>query len=105
MGLSDFNGNITTSVLEQTIFDIIGLKHYSSWIHLHNLQAGDSIQIRLYVLDPNTPLIRKYLDVLVADLQTTPAFYIPWTPSRQYRLTVQRISGIDRNITWSRQEQ
>lgn len=77
MALLDFNGSVTTTAIEQTIFDISGLKHYSSWVNLHNLQAGDSVQIRLYVKDPNAVSLRKYLDVLVADLQSTPAFYIP----------------------------
>ena len=105
MALQEFNGNITTTGAEQDLFDITALRHYATWVNLHNLLNGDSVQIRVYILDPNASLQRKYIDVLISDAQSTPAFYIPWVPTGRYRVTIQRISGTDRNITWCRKEQ
>ncbi len=106
MALNSFDGNLTTTAGEQFFFDITALRHYATWIYMDNLTGGDSVQIRVYILDPNdTNTMKKYLDVLISDAQSNPAFYIPWVPTGQYQVSVQRITGVDKNITWCRKEQ
>lgn len=106
MALNSFDDNVTTNASEQDLFDITALRHYASWIYLDNLDTGDSVQIRVYILDPNdSNQSKKYLDVLVSDAQASPAFYIPWVPTGQYRVSIQKVTGTDRVVTWCRKEQ
>ncbi len=106
MALNSFDGNITTSAGEQDFFDITALRHFATWVYVNNLSGGDSVQIRVYIQDPNdSNAMKKYIDVLISDAQSNPAFYIPWVPTQQYRVSVQRITGTDQNITWCRKEQ
>ncbi len=106
MALNSINGNITTTTGEQNLFDITALKHYATWVYLDNLLNGDSVQIRVFIQDPNDgSQMKKYLDVLISDAQSIPAFYIPWVPTEQYRVSIQRITGADKVITWCRKEQ
>jgi hypothetical protein len=106
MALTSFDGSITTSGAEQDLFNITALRHFATWVYLDNLVGGDSVQIRVYIQDPNdSATMKKYIDVLISDAQSTPSFYIPWVPTNQYRVTIQRISGTDKSITWCRKEQ
>lgn len=106
MALQSFDGNITTNGTEQDLFDITSLSHFATWVYLDNLLNGDSVQIRVYIQDPNdSAIMKKYIDVLISDAQSTPSFYIPWVPSNQYRVSIQRVSGSDKNVTWCRKEQ
>ena len=106
MALQSFDGNITTSGAEQDLFDITSLNHFATWVYLDNLLNGDSVQIRVYIQDPNdSAIMKKYIDVLISDAQSTPSFYIPWVPTNQYQVTIQRTAGVDRNVTWCRKEQ
>ncbi len=106
MALNSFDGNLVTNTSEQDLFDITALRHYATWIYLNNLVGGDSVQIRVYVQDPNdSNAMKRYIDVLISDDQSNPSFYIPWVPVEQYRVTIQRITGTDKSVTWCRKEQ
>ena len=106
MALNSFDGNITTNATEQNLFDITALRHYATWIYLDNLLGGSSVQIRVSIQDPNdASSMKRYIDVLISDAQANPAFYIPWVPTQQYRVSVQRVAGADSVITWCRKEQ
>ncbi len=106
MVLTHFNGSITTTAAEQNLFNITtgGPKHFATWVFAHNMIAGDEVEIRVYVRDENTPAERKYVDVLINGLQDDPAFFIPFIPSDQYRVSIQRTLGTDRLFTWVRAE-
>ena len=106
MALNSFDGNVTTNTSEQDLFDITALRHFATWVYLDDLDTGDSVQIRVYVQDPNdSATMKKYIDVLVSDAQSSPSFYIPWIPVEQYQVTIQKVTGTDRNISWCRKEQ
>ena len=105
MVLTHFNGTITTNATEQNLFDITtGPKHFATWIFSHNMATGDKVQIRVYAYDENGTTQRKYIDTELADGQTDPAFFIPFIPSTQYRVTIQRTLGTDRAFPWVRAE-
>ena len=106
MALQSFDGTVLTDGTEQDLFDITSLSHYASWVYLDNLVDGGSVQIRVFIQDPNdSAQMKKYIDTLISDAQSNPSFYIPWVPTQQYRVSVQRVSGSDINITWCRKEQ
>jgi len=106
MALNSFDGNITTNATEQFLFDITALRHFATWVYMDNLVGSDSVQVRVYIQDPNdSATMKKYIDVLISDAQSNPSFYIPWVPTQQYQVSIQRITGPDKLITWCRKEQ
>lgn len=106
MALQSFFGSVVTDGTEQDLFDETALQHYATWIYLKNIGSGDSVQIRVFIQDPaDSAAMEKYIDVLVSDAQSNPAFYIPWVPTEQYRVSVQRVGGSDTTITWCRKVQ
>ena len=106
MALQSFNGSVLTDGTEQDLFDITALQHYATLVFLDDLETGDSIQVRVYIQDPaDSAAMKKYIDVLVTDAQSNPAFYIPWTPTEQYRVSIQRVNGGDHTVTWCRKVQ
>ncbi len=106
MALQSFNGSILTDGTEQDLFDETALQHYATWVFLDNLLGGESVQVRVYIQDPaDSGAMKKYIDVLVSDAQSNPSFYIPWTPTEQYRVSIQRVSGVAQTITWCRKVQ
>jgi len=106
MALNSFDGNVTTNATEQNLFDITALRHFATWVYLDKLGTGDSVQIRVSILDPNDAnQTKRYIDVLVSDAQANPAFYIPWVPTGQYIVSIQKVTGTDRVVTWCRKEQ
>ena len=108
MGLSFTDGNITSSASEQTIFNISADEHFASWIFCHNMTGADVITIKVYVRDNNTgPTDMKvYISksVAAADVSAAPSIFIPFVSTKQYKVTIQRTGGSDRNYTWSRVE-
>jgi len=98
------NGSLTSSSSEQTIFDVSGDEHYSAWIFTHNMTSSESVRIKVYVFDSNTSTLRIYEDVTLSGVQSKPAYFIPWLPQREYKVTLQRTAGSDKAYTWLRAE-
>jgi len=105
MVLTHADGTVTTDGTEQNLFAITAnLKHYATWLFTHNMAGGDTIQIRVYVRDENTPAERKYIDTEISGAQASPAFFVPFIPSLEYRVSIERTAGTDRTYTWVRAE-
>lgn len=105
MVLTHANGSETTDGTEQNLFAITAnLKHYATWLFTQNMVSGDTIQVRVYVRDENTPAERKYIDTEISGAQADPAFFIPFVPSLEYRVSIQRTAGPDKLYTWVRSE-
>lgn len=98
------DGIITTTTSEQNIFDVTADEHFAAWIFTHNMQAGDTVVIKIKTLDANTSTIRQYDTVSLSGVQASPSYFIPWLPCKQYRVTIQRTAGTDRAFTWLRAE-
>jgi len=105
LALVEFNGSITTTAVEQNLFDITALKHFATTIFTHNMVAGDKVEIKVYKLDVNSAVMRSYRTKSLKDVQSDPATFIPFLPTSQYRITIKRIAGVDRTFTWVRYEQ
>jgi len=95
------SGNLTTNGTEQQLFSVTSLNHFACYIFTEAMQAGDSLTIRVFVLDDDATTLRKYLDVTLLDVQASPAVFIPFLPTNQYRVTIQRVGGVDRNYSFS----
>lgn len=98
------NGSITTSAAEQSLFDITADKHYATWIFAHNMTAADTVEIKVYVKDQQGALMRVYTTQTLTGLQTDPAFFVPFVPTKQYKVTIKRTAGADKAYTWQRVE-
>ncbi len=106
MVLTHANGTLTTNATEQNLFNIVagGPKHFATWIFLDAMAASSVYQIRVYVRDEADAAERKYIDTEVSGVQTDPAFFVPFVPSDQYRVSIQRTAGTDVEISWVRAE-
>jgi len=94
------DGNQLTDGAENILFTQSALNHYGSYIYTQEMQTGDKLTIRVYVLDSDTPALRKYLDIELSGVQLSPAVFIPFIPTGQYRISIQRTSGVDRTYPW-----
>ena len=104
MGTIFQDGNITTTSSEQNIFDVTGEAHYSFYIFCDAMVAGDKIQIKIYVYDSEDTTYRVIETIPLEGAQPDPAYFYSFLPNQQYKVTIQRILGTDRNYSWQRHE-
>lgn len=105
MVLSFTNGNVTTDGTEQSLWNITADKHFAGWIFLNNMGVNEVISVRIYVQDENdSASLKKYIDTSISGSQGTPAFFIPYVPSKQHKVTVQLTSGSNIVLYWQRAE-
>jgi len=104
MTLNFTSGSITSSASEQTIFDVTANEHYASFIFTQNMTASETIIIRIYVLDSNTATMRLYEEQSISGVQADPAYFVPFVPAQEYKVTIQRTAGSDKSYTWLRTE-
>jgi len=106
MALTHFDGTVTSDGTEQNLFSVTtgGPKHFATWLFTHNMTSAQTITVRVYVRDENASAERKYIDTEISGAQTSPAFFVPFVPSDQYRVSIQRTAGSDVAYTWVRAE-
>lgn len=82
------------------------LKHYSTFVFLHNLVADSIVSITVQIFDPNaTAQLRTYDFQEFKGVQGVPAIYSPFVPSEGgYKVIAQRSSSSNITVTWSRFE-
>lgn len=103
MALAFTNGTITTTASEQNLFDITADNNYATYIFAHNMVAADEVEIKVYTRDENgTPTMRVYRTKKLKDAQSDPTIFIPFLPTKQYKVTIKRLAGTDRAFTWLR---
>jgi hypothetical protein len=98
------NGSKTTTGSEDILFDVIADKYFSTWIFCQNMTSAETIQIKGYVMDQNTNVLRLFLSEPVSGVQTVPAYYLHLVPASEYRVTITRTAGTDKIYTWLRAE-
>lgn len=94
------NGVIATNGSEQQIINQSSVNHYGTYIFTDQMQVGDELTVRVYVLDNQGITLKKYLDIALVGVQLSPAVFLPFIPTGQYRVTVQRTAGVDRSYNW-----
>ena len=90
---------------ETDLFDVTNDKYFASWIFTNTMQTGDVIVITAYIKDEQGDTLRKYDTRTLRNSQADPAFFIPSTPTRQYKVTIQQTAGTLRTFNWQRIEQ
>lgn len=104
MGMNFFSNNITTTASEQNLFDVTADAHYATYIFTHNMVGGDEVSVKVYVKDDDGSAMRLFDTIPLIGAQSNPAYFIPFLPTKEYKVTIQRITGTDRNYTWMRVE-
>lgn len=104
MVLTFSNGTITTTASEQNLFDVTGDKYYATHIFLHNMTGTETFVIKVYVYDTNGTTYRLYQTETLTGSQSDPCVFIPFLPTPQYKVSIQRTAGTDRAVTWLRAE-
>lgn len=103
MALTFVSGSTNSSTSETDLFTTVTSDNYHSClVFLQNLAAGDIMVFRCYVRDDNAAANRVWLTETRSGAQTDLALYFAPIATRTYRITVQRITGADRAITWTR---
>lgn len=105
MALTGFDGTITTTASEASLFDITGDKYYTTIIFLNAMTSTETFRIRVYVYDTNGTTYRTMVDETITGAQDPPAYYMPTVLSSQYKVTIIRTAGTDRAVAWKRFEQ
>jgi len=104
MGIVFVDGTQASTASEVNLFDITDDRSFALWLFTHNMIAGDELLVKVFVKDENSGTMRRYQKYLLVGLQDNPAKYIPFVPTKQYRVTIQRLVGSDRTYTWQRME-
>jgi hypothetical protein len=102
MGFTD--GTITTSASEQNLFDITADAHHATWLFLNAMTGTETFVIKVYVQDQNGAAYRIAEQETLTGAQDPPSIYIPFLPSKKYKVSIQRTAGTDRAVTWQRVE-
>lgn len=100
MTIAFTDGTITTNASEQTIVDLTANEHFAMLLFLHNMQSGDTFVVKVYVKDQNAGTLRQYDSQTFTNAQTSPAVFIPFLTTKEYKVTIQRTAGSDRAVTW-----
>lgn len=107
MVLTFVDGSQAVTSAETDLFSTVTAdKHFACWVFCHNMAAGDTYKARIYVYDQNAGAERVYKtkQFTFEDLAGDPAVFLPFVPSKRYRVSLQKIAGTDRTFTWQRVE-
>ena len=99
LGLAGSGAQLTDGT-EQQIINQSSVNHYGTYIFTDQMQVGDELTIRVYILDNEGITLKKYLDIALTGVQLSPAVFLPFIPTGQYRVTLQRTLGVDRTYNW-----
>lgn len=102
MTLLETSGTVTTTTSEQTIQEKTdGSKYRGMHLYMDALANGDIMQIKVYTYDPVAASYKSWITQKISNSQTDPDWYVSFLPSTQYKVTVKKTSGTNRNINWA----
>ena len=97
-------GTVLTDGTEQTLIDTADAGTYQFVLDYDALQAGDVVEIRTYTKARSGGTSRQIGPTLSfggieygSRLYVSPAILAPF----QYKVTIDRVAGTDRTLTWS----
>lgn len=86
---------------EQTIFENMELGEYSGYIFLDDMQAGDTITIRVYIKDEEDEAYKLWDSSEYNNVQTKPTTRIPPLAGKVgIKITARQTAGSYREITY-----
>jgi len=95
-------GTLTADGTEQTVVEVTTLGTLEGYIDLANMQAGDSVTIRLYVKLKSGGTYRLYDSATYTDAQSKPALHVVKLPTRYgIRVTLEQTAGVNRDYDYN----
>jgi hypothetical protein len=95
MGSKTMTGGI------DTLFEDTELAEFSGYIFLNGMQAGDSITLRVEIMDVNDSTYRKWLEDTYAGVQSCPALRMEAIIGKVgIKVTAQQTAGTYRTLTY-----
>ncbi len=104
MTLTFTDGTLTTTASEQTIVDLTADEHFAIWLFLHNMTSSETFRVKVYVKDQNTTTLRQFSTTDYTGVQASPAVFVPFLPTKEFKVTIQRTAGTDKAVTWQTAE-
>ena len=95
------DGTLTADGTEQTVVELTRLGHLEGYIDLSNMQAGDTLVIKVYVKIKSGGSYRQYDSGSYSGVQTSPALHVSALPaSYGVKVTLQQSAGINRDYDY-----
>lgn len=93
-------GKTTLDGTEQILFENSELGEYSGYVFLDDMQAGDTLKVRLYLKDVEDTIYKKYIEETYSGVLSCPVARItPIIGKVGIKITAQQTAGTYREIT------
>lgn len=94
------DGTQATTTSEANLFDLTNNAEFAAWIFLHNMTASETFRIKVYVKDQSSASMREYLTQDYTGVQASPAVYISPVLTKEFKVTIQKTAGTNRDVNW-----
>ena len=96
------SGTLKANGTEQTVVEYSGLGKIIGYIDLQNMQAGDTVVIRMYVKLKSDGNYKKYDEGTYTGVQSKPVIYIrPKESHYGVKVTLQQTAGVMREFDYN----
>jgi len=95
-------GTLAADGSEQTVAELTALGTLEGYIDLANMQAGDTIAIKLYAKMKSGGTYRQYDSFTYNGVQTSPAIHVLRVVAKYgFKVTLQQTAGVNRNYDYN----
>lgn len=102
MGITFTAGQTTADGTEQTLWDTTADNHFAAFIFANAMASGDTLEIRIYAYDQQNTTMRQLDLVTLYGVQSSPAYYIPYITTKEYKVTIKQTAGTNRTYAWQK---
>ena len=102
MGITFTAGQTLMDGTEQTLWDTTADNHFAAHIFLDTMASGDTVEVRVYVYDEQDTTMRLEDLVTLTGVQASPAYYIPFITTKEYKVTLKQTAGTNRTYSWQK---
>lgn len=104
MGLvqsEEAKATLTADGTEQEVLNTSGRGKYEGWIDLVNMQAGDTVDVKEYVMLKSGGSFRLYATTTYSGVQAEPAIHVTRKLSEYgLKVTLQQTAGVNRTYDY-----
>lgn len=94
------DGQHTTSTSEDNIFDLTNNAEFAAWLFLDAMTSSETFVLKVYVKDQADGTMRLYGSETYTGVQSSPSIYISPLLTKQFKVTIQKTAGTNREVTW-----
>ncbi len=102
MGITFTAGSTLADGTEQNLFDITADNHFATFLFTNAMASGDILEVRIYAYDQQGTTMRMLDFVTLNGAQTSPAYYIPFITTKEYKVSIKQTAGTNRTYNWQR---